>query len=263
MIEQKITSVQNSKIQKARSLKQKKLRDELNRFLAEGDKVIADAMSAGLEISDIFVLDEKTDKFKDILNQAAGKNVFINIVNEKVLSSISQTKSPQGIVALIKKSEAIYSDNIFQKARFAAMLENLQDPGNLGTIIRTCDAVGVDFIIMESCADIYNPKVLRASMGSIFNVPIYEKPIKECIGKMKSAGWQVGCGHLHGENFYMRRQLQKAALIIGNESQGISEITSKLCTDLWKLPMRGSADSLNASVAAGIMLYDIQNKFEN
>ncbi|MEX1377883.1 MAG: RNA methyltransferase [Eubacteriales bacterium] len=258
-----ITSVQNSKIQKVRLLKQKKVRDELDVFLAEGDKLIEDAMSAGLEILDVFVLDEKADKFKDLINEASDKNAFVSIINEKVLSSISQTKSPQGIAAVIKKKASQYSDDILKCTRFAAILENLQDPGNLGTIIRTCDAVGVDFIVMENCTDIYNSKVIRASMGSIFNIPIYEIPLHQCIESMKSEQWQVGCGHLHGENFYLRKQKQKAAIIIGNESQGVSEPTSKLCTDLWKLPMKGKADSLNASIAAGIMLYDIQNKFED
>jgi len=260
MVENIITSVQNSKIKKLRSLKQKTTRDTLNMFVAEGDKVIKDAMNAGLKALDIFVLDIKSSKFIEIINLALEKKFPVNYVNEKVLSSISQTKSPQGIIAVFDKPENGFSLEAMNNIRFAAILEEIKDPGNLGTIIRTCDAVGVDLIIMENCTDIYNPKVIRASMGSIFNLPCYDTKLQQCIEHMVKDDWQIGCGHLKGDNFFNRVQKHKVALVIANEARGISEATSDLCTDLWKLPMNGKADSLNASIAAGIMLYDIHNK---
>ncbi len=263
MSEKTITSMQNSKIKQLRSLKQKSVRDTLNMFVAEGDKVIADAINAGLECTDVFIQDTKADKFQDIIELVHKKNIPLNIVNDKVLAAITQTKTPQGAAASFFKKENVFSENELSKLHFVAILEQINDPGNLGTIIRTCDAVGADMVIMEACADLYNNKVIRASMGSIFNLPCVEAPIHAVISKMKSDSWQVGCGHLRGSNFYDRQQKQKIALIIGNESAGIKDETSKICTDLWKLPMKGKADSLNASIAAGIMLYDIHNRLSN
>lgn len=255
-----ITSVQNNKIKKIRSLNKKQIRDELSMFAAEGDKVVHDAIIAGLNTDEIFVLDTKLNKFTSLLELAQQKDIPITLVNEKVMSALSQTKSPQGVVAAFYKRTPKFSHDILDKVCFAAILEGIKDPGNLGTIIRTCDAVGVDIIIMQDCTDIYNNKVIRASMGSIFNIPSYDTSISQCATYMSKNNWQVACGHLNGVNFYDRVQRNKVALIIGNEARGITEATSKLCTDLWKLPMNGKADSLNASIAAGIMLYDINNK---
>lgn len=255
-----ITSIQNNKIKQLRSLKQKHSRDELSMFVAEGDKVIIDALNAGIEAADLFILDSKANKFTELLNLAYSKNIPVNIVNDKVLSAITQTKSPQGSAASFHKKPSNFSYEDINTFNFIVMLEEIKDPGNLGTIIRTCDAVGVDMVIMDSCTDLYNNKVIRASMGSIFNIPCIEHSIHPIIQKMKTDSWQVGCGHLKGQNFYTRNQSPKVALIIGSESKGITPETSSMCSDLWKLPMRGKADSLNASVAAGIMLYDIYNK---
>lgn len=260
MNETTITSVQNSKIKKIRSLSKKQTRDELNMFTAEGEKVVQDAIIAGLKTDEIFVLDSKLEKFTSLLQLAKQKNIPIIEVNEKVMSAISQTKSPQGVAAAFYKYTQKFSYEVLNNVCFVAILEEINDPGNLGTIIRTCDAVGVDIIITENCTDIYNNKVIRASMGSIFNIPCYDASILQCINHMSKDNWQIGCGHLKGLNFYDRVQRDKVALIIGNEARGITEATSELCTDLWKLPMNGKAESLNASIAAGIMLYDIHNK---
>ena len=260
MIENIITSVQNNKIKQLRSLKQKSERDSLNMFVAEGDKVIIDAINAGLDCIDIFIQDTKTSKFTDIINLARQNNIPVVMVNDKVMAAITQTKTPQGAAASFYKKEDAFSLGDLEKFRFIVMLEQISDPGNLGTIIRTCDAVGVDMVILEGCTDIYNNKVIRSSMGSIFNLPCVEAPINPIVERMKASSWQVGCGHLKGGNFYNRLQNEKVALIIGNESAGIKDETAIMCTDLWKLPMRGKADSLNASIAAGIMLYDISNR---
>lgn len=260
MNENIITSVQNNKIKKMRSLNKKQMRDELDMFAAEGAKVIHDAIIAGLRTDEIFVLDSKLDKFKSLLQLAESKNIPVIQVNEKVMSAISQTKTPQGITAAFYKYNHEFSYDVLDNICFVAILEEIKDPGNLGTIIRTCDAVGVDIIIMQNCTDIYNNKVVRASMGSLFNIKCFETNIHDCINYMSKNNWQVGCGHLKGANFYDRTQSARVALVIGNEARGITEATSGLCTDLWKLPMNGKADSLNASIAAGIMLYDIHNK---
>ena len=260
MNENIITSVQNNKIKNLRSLSKKHTRDELNMFVAEGDKVIRDAITAELSTEEIFVLDAKSDKFTPLLQLAKQNDIPITLVNDKVMSAISQTKSPQGVVAAFYKNTQDFSYDILDTIRFAAILEEIKDPGNLGTIIRTCDAVGVDIIFTENCTDIYNNKVIRASMGSIFNIPCYDTNIHDCINYMSKYSWQVGCGHLNGNNFYERNQGDKVSLVIGNEAKGITDATSELCTNLWKLPMNGKADSLNASIAAGIMLYDIHNK---
>ncbi|MBN2878522.1 MAG: RNA methyltransferase [Clostridia bacterium] len=255
-----ITSVQNSKIKLARSLKQKNSRNETNMFLAEGSKIITEAILSGFTAHDIFLQDSKAEKLKGLITLCAKNDIPLTYVNEKVMDALCNTKSPQGAAAIFEKKALKFSSEVINDTRFIVMLEEIQDPGNLGTIIRTCDAVGVDMIILENCTDIYNDKVIRSSMGSVFHIPCYESLLAENINYMKANSWQIACGHLSGENFYSRMQKTKTALIIGNESKGVSKAISDMCTDLWKLPMRGEAESLNASVAAGIMLYEISNR---
>lgn len=260
MNENIITSSQNSKVQSIRTLKQKQVRDMHGMFVAEGKKIISDAIRAGIPMKRLFVLETKVDKFTDIIRHTKDNNVEIILVNDKVLSAICQTKSPQGIVASFSQLDHTLDTDCLDNSSFVAILQDISDPGNLGTIIRTCDAVGCDMILMQECADIYNNKVIRSSMGSIFNIKLKKVDLDECISTMVASSWQIGCGHLDGTNFYKRTQDKKVALVIANEARGVTQSTAKLCTDLWKLPMRGSTNSLNAAIAAGIMLYDIQQK---
>ncbi len=257
-----ITSKNNPKIISAAKLKNIKYRNITNEFLIESIKVVEAALNSDYLINSIFYDADKKSVFKDIIYMAGKMQIDIIAVSEDVIKKISYGKSPQGIIAVAKIKEQTL-DNINTLTIIAC--ESIKDPGNLGTIIRTADATGAGALIVnKDCADIYNDKVLRASMGSVFNMKIVKSDdFVNTIINLKHLGYKAGCGHLGGTDFFSRRQNEKTLLIIGNESNGISQLVIDVCDDIWKLPMMGKVQSLNAAVAAGIMMYDIAIRGNN
>ena len=218
--------------------------------------MIEAALFSGTEIITLFFDEEKTGSFAEVLKKAKGRGIETLSISGQAAEKLASGKSTQGIFAVgkIQKHPLAEADGALVIA-----LEDLSDPGNIGTIIRTADAVGVASILLSAgCADIYNEKVLRASMGSVFNVkPIISDDFIKDLESLKRKGYNLACGHLDGEDFFLRRKHEKNILIIGNEARGISAESEAICQSRWKLPMRGGAESLNAAVAAGIMMYDI------
>jgi len=143
-------------------------------------------------------------------------------------------------------------------------MDGVQDPGNVGTIIRTADAAGLEGIILsEQCADVFSPKTLRATMGSIFRMPMVVTDLPVCLTDLREKGYSIISSQLDGEPFYQRSPVgEKFCLIIGNEGNGISDEVKATATHRVKLPMRGGAESLNAAIAAGIMMYDLMKERE-
>lgn len=253
-------------IKEVKSLKSRKYRDEKGLFFIEGLKFVREALKEKAEITRIFVSEELAGSpgGKTIIGQigkigiSAIEPPVINILPAKLFNEISDTGTPQGILAVIKMGNHELKREIEEDGLYA-VLESIQDPGNMGTIIRTADAAGFSgVIIFKGCVDVYNPKVLRSTMGSIFHIPIFlcDKPY-ETLEMLKASGIRLYASHLKGNvNYYKVNMEKKAAVIIGNESRGISEKTSSLADALVKIPMIGRAESLNASVAAGLLMYE-------
>ncbi|NCB06336.1 MAG: RNA methyltransferase, partial [Clostridia bacterium] len=177
-----------------------------------------------------------------------------------VLETVSQVKTPQGI-AVVSKIPAAAPLTLLGSRLL--LLENVQDPGNVGTILRALDAAGFDgCILTPGCADPYSPKVLRATMGSVLRVPIcFTENVLETLLELKESGYQTIASTLDGDPFYQRCATpEKLCLVIGNEGAGIALQTQAACSMRLKLPMRGGAESLNAAVAAAIMMYDFVNR---
>lgn len=177
-----------------------------------------------------------------------------------LFASICDTENPQGILAVCKKlvwDEAA----VFAKERpFFLLAEELNDPGNLGTVIRTADACGADAVFLsKGSVDLYNPKVLRSTMGSLFHVPVFQNvSLEEISEKLKADQIPLYAAHLKGESYPYALPLQEAcAFLIGNEARGLSEKAAALCDQWVKIPMPGQAESLNASIAAGVLLYEV------
>ncbi len=225
-------------------------------FIIEGMKVIDMALESTYEVPKLFVDDDKLDIYKDVIEKAIVRDAQIISVSSQASLKLSFGKTTQGIFATVNIPKYDMSKVI---GPLVVACEDLSDPGNMGTIIRTADAVGVTSIIISpQCVDIYNDKVIRASMGSLFNVnTIISRNFSEDVICLREKGYNIACGHLEGEDFFSRKKHDKNVLIIGNESRGISAETESLCQSKWKLPMHGKAESLNAAVAAGIMMYDI------
>jgi TrmH family RNA methyltransferase len=251
-----ITSKNNDFIKQIAKLKITKYRNKQNQFLIESIKVVEMALTSNYNVKHILYDESKLNNFKEIIVKAEKSDINIVAVSSDVMEKLSYSKVPQGIVAVCEMKQ--YDTNSINSSLVIAC-EELCDPGNMGTIIRTADAVGAGVVMISNdCVDIYNEKVLRASMGSVFNIDIIK--VEDFIGELESLqqkGYKAGCGHLDGSDFFNREKHKKNILIIGNESKGVSDKVVNVCDFKWKLSMKGNAESLNAAVAAGIMMYDI------
>lgn len=261
-----IQSSQNSTIKEIKGLHLKKNRDASGHYFVEGIRFVNDAIDNNQTIVKVVVSDklESLNSGSELIEKVKAACTECCLVPEKLFNEISDTQTPQGVLAVLKKREFVL-DEIIEQGSSLVLLDNLQDPGNVGTIVRTADAAGVSAVLMsKGCVDLYSPKVLRSTMGSVFHMPIFEGlSINEIIKMLKQFGYKVIASHLAGRNNYYDEDLTgKSAIIVGNEANGISEETAALADRLVKIPMPGKAESLNASVAASIMIYEIvrQNK---
>lgn len=245
---EKITSMHNPRVQAWRSLKSKSGREEQKAFLVEGFKSVEEALKSSFELLALLVREGTP------LPAWAGADSAYEIP-EHLMAAVCDTKTPQGIAAVMR----LKKQRVTGKRLIA--LDGVQDPGNVGTIIRTADAAGLDGVLLSSqCADPFSPKVLRASMGSVFHLPLEETP--DLAARLASLSMPVLASRLDGDPFFqaIRSLPDSWCLIIGNEGNGISESVTRVSTHRVRLPMHGEAESLNAAVAAGIMMYALTNR---
>ena len=181
------------------------------------------------------------------------------VVTEEQMKKLTDTVTPQGILCVVRQPSYTVEDIINHPGqRLIMILEDIQDPGNLGTIFRTAEGAGASGIIMtKGCADLFNPKVVRSTMGSIYRVPFFvTDDIEQTISLVKNAQIEVFAAHLKGEHFYDEIAYKDAAFLIGNEGRGLKDSTASLADTYIKIPMSGELESLNASMAAGILMYE-------
>ncbi|MCL2810887.1 MAG: RNA methyltransferase [Clostridia bacterium] len=255
---QQITSLQNPRVRALRGLQDKKRRQIEGRFLVEGGKLVGEAL-AHTVVHTVVVEEEKAGHFVALLEAlfAAGAQVLVS--PRRVLEALCETKTPQGIVAEVDMPEPQAS------AGYLVAMDGVQDPGNVGAIIRTADAAGFDGVLLgPTCADPFGAKALRGSMGSIFRVPVIQtEELAEKLAALRREGYAVLSTQLDGEDFFERGPLPtKLVLVIGSEAEGVSAQIRTLATHRLRLPMGGGAESLNAAVAAGIMMYDLSRERE-
>ncbi len=255
-----INSTKNPLIKQIKSLYRKKERRDKGLFIVEGIKIIEEIIDKGYPFRNIVYTDS-------LLKNSDGREMFSKIDNiknlihvpENVFKEISDTESPQGILAVVNIEINKIDDLNINQTKILLYLDRVQDPGNMGTIIRTADAFDVDgIIISEGCVDPYNPKVARATMGSIFRVPLYfvDNGIFE-IKKLKSKGINIYSSSLIASVDIDKVDFKKnAVVVIGNESSGVSSEIYDLSDKLIKIPMLGDSESLNAGVAASIIMYE-------
>ena len=243
-----ITSLKNPKVTTWKSLKERKGRRETGCFLVEGRKMVEEALASAFPVEAVLVDDTRLSEF------TLPMGILAYSMPAHVLAAVCDTKTPQGIAAVIRMAEVQ-----LHGPRLVAM-DGVQDPGNVGTIIRTADAAGFDGVILSAqCADVFSPKVLRATMGSVFRMGIrVTDDLPGLLTQMVQEGASVLSSQLDGEPFYQRSPLNdRFVLVIGSEGNGVTDEVKAVATHRVKLPMRGGAESLNAAVAAGIMMYEL------
>lgn len=241
-----ITSIKNEHIKELVKLKEKKYRDETKTFLVETKHLVLEAYKSGLikelilEQNEIFPIDAP-----------------ITYVSKEVLKKLSSLESPSNVMAVVNKREE--TTNIGEKV---LILDKIQDPGNLGTIIRSAVAFNIDTIICsKDTVDVYNPKVVRSSQGMMFHIPILTKNLESFIPELKKQDYKiVGTKVTNGHDVRTSSIYSHFALVIGNEGQGISRNIDELCDEYLYIKMNENCESLNASVAASILMYEINNK---
>lgn len=254
---QVITSRDNEQIKQIRKLKDKKYRDEMGLYVVEGIKTINEAIAEGANIQVVVICDDSDEQgeLKQKMLYSLSKFDII-YVNESVFASISHVMHPQGILAVIKKKDK--QNKIDFGQNLIVVLDDIQDPGNLGTIIRTVDSCNLSqLIISKNTADVYSPKVVRSTMSGIFRVNIIEaENLPETIDEIKNHGFKAVATTLETSKTIYDIDYNKTVIIIGNEANGISkDVLSKADVKV-KIPMQGKTESLNASVATGIVLYE-------
>lgn len=256
-----ITSASNDRVKNiAALLKKSRLRNERNVFVTEGEKMFLEAPDSMIlevyrEVS--ASLDTKTvEKWNRL--QASG-SVICEEVSASVFDKMSDTKTPQGILCVMSQVHYSLEDMINGEKPLLLFLENLQDPGNLGTIMRTAEGAGADGIVMtRNTVDIYNPKTIRATMGSIYRVPfLYIEEMHSVIGMVKEKKVKVYAAHLRGQADFTDADYKEGTMfLIGNEGNGLSEECAQLADEYVRIPMQGQLESLNAAVATALFLYE-------
>jgi len=241
----------------------KKARYENKLFVAEGTKIVLELLSSEYEVSQIYV----TDKWLAKKNIYLKNNIKIEIISEKELSRISSVKTPEGIIAIVKIKERLI-DNVSLNNNITLVLDNIQDPGNLGTIIRLCDWFGVKNIICsQNTVDCYNPKVINSSKGSIFRVNVLYTDISIYLQNCDNKNIEIFGMITNGDNIYKTKLHNKNAIyILGNESNGISENIKKYIKHKIGIPKykTSQTESLNVAISTSIMFseirrYELQN----
>lgn len=256
-----ITSVSNPIIKDIKSLTQKKNRDASNRFIAEGMKLVIDAIDSGWEI-EAFIYGKAAVE-KPIVQKTAARVVaksgLVLEVSEKVLSSITRRDNPQMVVGIFKQRFTPLQDIEPSNNQTYLALDRVRDPGNLGTIIRTADAAGVSGIILVGeTTDPFSIETVRATMGSIFALPIVKSDVEEFIQWQNGKKISVIGSHLKGSVDYRQINYKDApcVLLMGNEQAGLPDELAEKCDQLARIPQVGDADSLNLAIATALMTYE-------
>lgn len=237
-----ISSKTNPVIKKVSSLSDKKFRKLFGEFIVESVKAVDESLSSGMSVSEIICTAEYADKYRDAL-----------VVTDELFERISTEKSPQGVLAVVK----IPFRPLRAPQGKCLLLDRVRDPGNLGAVIRTANATGYEDIYLVGCADAYSPKAIRASMGGVFYVNVYEGGYEEVFRALE--GTPLICADMSGEDVFKFRAPERFCLCIGNEGSGVSDTVSAKSDYTVKIPMRDTCESLNAAVSAAIAMYALKN----
>ncbi|WP_167955800.1 23S rRNA (guanosine(2251)-2'-O)-methyltransferase RlmB [Anaerosporobacter faecicola] len=259
-----ITSASNNQIKNLIALQKKaKVRNSQKEFVIEGIKMFEETSQEQLVkayVTETFYQERIQE------NTAYFDGFSYEIVADKIFCEVADTTTPQGVLAIVKQPAYDYESLITAEHANLLLLEDVRDPGNMGTIIRTAEGAGITgIVISKESVDIFNPKVVRSTMGALYRMPfVYVDHFVDALREMKQQGITIYASHLSATNYYDEEVYEsKTGIIIGNEANGISEEVSKEADRLIKIPMEGKVESLNAGVAASILMYEVYRQKRN
>lgn len=264
-----ITSLSNGRIKNVMQLlKQGKQRRKQGLFVIEGARIVSETpehLLRELYVSKSFASKHENKETIEMYQKlfGTGKLTVYEVVSDEVFAKMCDTVTPQGVLAVANMLVHDIDDILIEEKASYLILEDIQDPGNLGTMMRTAEGAGIRGVIMsKGTVDIYNPKTLRSTMGSIFRVPFcYVDDLGEVVKKMQKHGIVTYAAHLAGKQFYDEISFaHQSAVMIGNEGNGLSDKLSDLADVKLKIPMEGKLESLNAAVSAAILMYEMHRQ---
>ncbi|PIS01087.1 MAG: RNA methyltransferase [Chlamydiae bacterium CG10_big_fil_rev_8_21_14_0_10_35_9] len=261
----KITSAQNPQIKNVLKLRNRRARDETKTFLIEGYRELLRAFDAKVVIEKLFFSPEHflKDNEEPLIKRIAKSDSELFELSKSLFEKVSYRDRPDGLLAIAKQGRKTLSSlpKIIKgkKNPFLLVAESIEKPGNLGTILRSSDAAGVDAVIVcDACTDIYNPNVVRASIGTLFTQPVIECQSQELLNFLQDAKIEILSATPHSSTVYTDVDLTKAvAIVVGCEQYGLTELWMKQCSHQVKIPMLGIADSLNVATATTLLLYEV------
>ena len=251
MAVERITSRSNPLVTRLRKLNNKRsARREEGVFCGEGPKLLAEAIKWGADLETVIYAE-------GVALPALPEQTRVVEVPQSLLAAVADTESPQGVVFVCRESSLALPERLEGKRYL--VLDGVQDPGNVGTIWRTADAFGADGLILCSgCADPHSPKTVRSTMGAVFRLPVYETTLEETAAKLAEAGIPLYTTALREDTVDVREiSLSRAAVIIGSERRGVSDLALQLCQKTLKIPMTSRCESLNAAIAASVVLWEM------
>lgn len=252
-----LTAINNPQVKAAAELKQKKYRQQRGLFLAEGLRTVEEAVLSK-SVESIFYTAIEDARTRAVLEDAAAKQIKLYCVSDNVMKKIADTETPQGIVAVCRMQSNKLED-LFATGKLLLVLDRVGDPGNVGTMLRTADAAGVGgLVLLKGCVDIYAPKTVRSTMGSLFHVPVFAGADEaQFIKAAKRAGYELLVTTLEGaDNLYKADLSGRIAFVMGNEANGVTETLLTEADKRVYIPMQGKAESLNVAMAAGIVMFE-------
>ncbi|MCR4905321.1 MAG: RNA methyltransferase [Clostridiales bacterium] len=261
---QHITSRANPKVAALAKLPERKYREAAGLFLAEGIKLTAEALASGIRPETVLFAESfaVSDAAPALAEKTAACGATVTVLSDSAFGKISTEKSPEGVIAVLPTGGELWRTDGFsewQTGKRLLMLDGIRDPGNLGTILRSAEALGIDGVILSDCADLTNPKTVRASMGAIFRLPVYlTGDAAQTVRAMRSLGRRVFAAALGGHTLTLGAFETEASdcVLIGNEGHGLSPALIDACDAALRIPMQGRTESLNAAAAAVCILWE-------
>ncbi|ELP62975.1 TrmH family RNA methyltransferase [Streptomyces turgidiscabies] len=257
-----LISPRSARVSAARRLARRNFRGKERLFLAEGPQAVREAGGHADTLVELFATVDAAERYADIVGEARAAGARVHLADEDVIADISTTVTPQGLVGICRFLDTPFEDILKARPRLVAVLANVRDPGNAGTVLRCADAAGADAVVLtDASVDLYNPKAVRASVGSLFHLPVaVGVPVEEAVGGLRDIGVRILAADGAGTDD-LDDELDKGTMggptawVFGNEAWGLPEETRALTDAVVRVPIHGKAESLNLATAAAVCLY--------